>query len=175
MSQQFIGEIRLFPYNFAPKGWAFCMGQIVPTQQNYPLFSLIGSIYGGNGTTTFALPDMRGRALVGSGTGNGGTYVVGQESGVENVVLILPQMPSHNHLWTVTQDTGDTALPGGNYFAGSRSGGQPAAAYGAPGFPQSMAATTIGITGGTQSHNNMQPFTTLCYCIALTGIFPARN
>lgn len=175
MTQQFVGEIRLFPYNFAPKGWAFCLGQILPIQQNTPLFSLIGTTYGGNGTTNFALPDMRGRALVGSGTGHGGTYAVGEQAGTENVTLFSLQMPRHNHMWAVTRDTGDTALPGGNYFAGSRSGGQPAAAYGVPGMPVPLAPSTIGITGGSQPHYNMQPFTTLCYCIALYGVFPSRN
>ncbi|MEN3748299.1 tail fiber protein [Sphingomonas sp. HF-S3] len=175
MSQQYVGEIRLFPYSFAPKTWAYCSGQILTIQQNQVLFALLGTTYGGNGTTTFALPDMRGRTVVGMGTGPLGSYAWGQQAGSETVTLIPSQMPSHTHLWQVTRDAGDTTAPTGNYFAASRAGGQPAAAYGAQTTPVMLAPTTIGIGGGSLPHENMQPYTALAYCIALQGLFPSRN
>lgn len=176
MTQPFTGEIRLFPYGFPPAGWAYCAGQLLSTRQNQALFALLGTNYGGNGVTTFALPDMRGRALIGTGTGGGATYVQGQLGGFENVTLISNQIPSHSHLWQVTRDAGDTSAPASNYFAGSRSNGQPAAAYaGTLTTAVPMASTTIGLGGGSQPHTNMQPYIVLAYCIALRGIFPSRN
>jgi microcystin-dependent protein len=175
MSQQFVGEVRLFPYSFAPRTWAYCAGQILPIQQNQALFALIGTTYGGNGSTTFALPDMRGRTVVGMGSGPLGTYQWGQVGGSETVSLLQNQIPAHTHLWQVTRDAGDTTAPASNYFAASRAGGQPAAAYGAQTTPVVLAPTTIGIGGGSQPHENMQPYLGLAYCIALQGIFPSRN
>ncbi|PXA91712.1 phage tail protein [Nostoc sp. 3335mG] len=177
MTQPFIGEIRLFPYGFPPAGWAYCAGQLLSTQQNQPLFVLLGSQYGGNGVTTFALPDLRGRALIGTGTGGGATYAQGQLGGVETVTLVSDQIPSHSHLWQVTRDVGDTSAPASNYFAGSRSSDQPAAAAYAtnPTTMVPMASTTIGLGGGSQPHNNMQPYIALAYCIALRGVYPTRD
>ncbi|MEN3748296.1 tail fiber protein [Sphingomonas sp. HF-S3] len=175
MSQQFVGEIRLFPYTFAPRTWAYCFGQLLAIQQNAALFSLLGTTYGGNGSTTFALPDMRGRALVATGTRDDLTYMPGQVAGTETISLTQSQMPGHTHGWQVTRAAGDTAAPAGNYFAGSRAGGQPAAAFGALTTPVPMAPAIIGLAGGSQPHNNMQPSLVMTYCIALQGIFPSRN
>jgi microcystin-dependent protein len=176
MSQQFIGEIRLFPYDFAPSSWAYCAGQLLNIAQNQRLFALIGTTYGGNGTTDFALPDMRGRALIHSGTGRGATYSPGQQGGLESVTLVPDQIPSHSHLWQVTRKTGDKASPASNYFAGGRSNQQPAAAYAAElTNPVLMAATTIGPGGESRPHTNMQPYLALAYCIALQGAVPTRN
>ncbi len=175
MTQQFVGEIRLFPYDFAPRTWAYCAGQILPIQQNQALFALIGTTYGGNGVSNFALPDMRGRTVVGMGNGPLGNYAWGQQSGTETVTLIQTEIPMHTHNWQVTRDPGDTTAPAGNYFAASRAGGQPAAAYGGQTTPVVLAPTTIGVGGGSQPHENMQPYLGLAYCIALQGIFPSRN
>jgi microcystin-dependent protein len=175
MSQQYIGEVRLFPYNFAPKNWAYCAGQQMSIQQNQALFALLGTTYGGNGVSTFALPDLRGRAIVGTGNGNGGQYIEGQMAGLENVTLIQSQLPIHNHLWNATSAAGASVPPGGNHYGAGRTQGKPSALYGDPGTMVQLAPTTIGMTGGSQPHDNMQPYTVLSYCIALYGIFPSRN
>jgi microcystin-dependent protein len=176
MSQQFIGEVRLFPYNFAPKTWAYCAGQILSIQQNAALFSLLGTTYGGNGVTTFALPDLRGRAINHAGQLlGGGFYTQGQVAGQETVTLLQTQLPQHNHTWTGTSDAADVPPPTGNHFGGGRAAQMPAALYGQPNSLVPLAPTTIGITGGSQPHANMQPYLVLAYCIALQGIFPSRN
>lgn len=177
MSQQFVGEVRLFPYNFAPRTWAYCAGQLLSIQQNTALFSLLGVQYGGNGVTTFALPDLRGRAIVGSGNSlSWGQVVQGQAAGQENVTLLQTQMPMHNHLWKADGGAADSPPPGGNYIAACRASGNPAGLY-ATGTTGNvvLAPTTMGITGGSQPHNNMQPYLVMAYCIALQGIFPSRN
>jgi microcystin-dependent protein len=175
MSQQYLGELRLFPYGFAPKYWAYCAGQILSIQQNSALFSLLGTTYGGNGQSTFALPDLRGRTTIGTGTGNGGTYAEGQASGFENVTLVQSDMPMHNHLWQGTSVQGDKTPPTTCYVAAARASGSPAGVYGPLSTPVVLAPTTLGLTGGSQPHNNMQPYTVLAYCIATQGIFPSRN
>ncbi|PXA91706.1 phage tail protein [Nostoc sp. 3335mG] len=175
MSQQFVGEIRLFPFAFAPRTWALCAGQLIGVQQNATLFALLGTLYGGDGTTSFALPDLRGRALIGSGTGHGASYANGQAAGSESVTLVPAQIPEHRHAWQVTRDPGDTIAPASNHYAAGRAGGQPAATYGALATPVTMAPTTIGTTGASRPHDNMQPFTVLNYCIALEGTYPSRN
>jgi microcystin-dependent protein len=175
MSQQFIGEVRLFPYNFAPKTWAYCAGQLLSIAQNTALFSLLGTTYGGDGRTTFALPDLRGRAINGVGNSGGGQYVQGQVAGQETVTLIQTQMPQHNHTWTGTSDAANTPPPTNNHFGGGRAAGNPVGLYGPPTAPVVLAPTTIGLAGGSQPHNNMQPYLVLAYCIALQGIFPSRN
>ena len=178
MSQQFIGEIRLFPYNFAPKTWAYCQGQLLGIAQNSALFSLLGTTYGGDGRNTFALPDLRGRAIVGSGSASQfgeGTFVQGQAAGQESVTLLQSNMPIHNHLWQGTSEAADKAPPTGNYLGAGRAQGMPAALYAAQSAPVVLAPTTCGVTGGTQPHDNMQPYLVLAYCIALQGIFPSRN
>ena len=169
MSEPFLGELRLFPYNFAPRGWAFCSGQIMSISQNTALFALLGTTFGGNGQTTFALPDLRGRAALSSGQGPGlSSYVLGENGGTENVTLIQNQMPMHNHMVnastadaTATRPTGAVLTSGGSYAAASDG--------------TVMNPQMIGVAGGSQPHQNMQPYLVLNYCIALEGIFPSRN
>ena len=172
MSTPFIGEIRLFPYNFAPRGWAFCNGQILPIAQNTALFSLLGTTYGGNGQTTFALPDLRGRVANGSGQGPGlQNYSLGQVAGEESVTLLTTQLPAHTHPFTPPCNTDDPS-------AGSPKNNFPAT-VGNPIYATTtnatMGAGTTGGSGGSQPHDNLQPYLTLNYCIALQGIFPSRN
>jgi microcystin-dependent protein len=170
MSQPFLGEIRIFPYNFAPRGWAFCSGQILPIAQNTALFSLLGTTYGGNGQTTFALPDLRGRVAMSSGQGPGlSPYSLGEVSGSETVTLISAQMPSHNHLMQGSNNDATDSAPQGNVPAVIPSGGYTAT----PTTQMNPAALTQA--GGNQPHTNIQPFLILNFCIALEGIFPSRN
>ena len=180
MSGQYVGEIRLFPYNFAPKTWAYCAGQLLPIAQNQALFALLGTTYGGNGVQNFALPDLRGRAVVGSGNQSPwGPVPEGLMSGSENVTLLQSSMPMHNHLWTASSADATAGGPVGNYYAAADTGA-------APGTPINvytttltggitLAPTTIGSTGGSLPHPNMQPYQVLAYCVALYGIFPSRN
>jgi microcystin-dependent protein len=168
MSEPFIGEIRLLPFNFAPRGWAFCQGQILSIAQNTALFSLLGTTYGGNGTTTFALPDLRGRVAVSAGQGPGlSSYTLGQQSGVESVTLLTTQMPSHSHLVNCNSGDADSGTPLNKFPAGASSYSGSAGSTMNPG--------TIGNAGGSQPHTNVQPLLVLNYCIALEGIFPSRN
>ncbi len=169
MSEPFIGEICLFPYTYAPSGWAFCEGQIMQIAQNQALYSLLGTYYGGNGTTTFALPDLRGRVPVGCGQGpNLSNYSLAQQGGNENVTLTSNQIPPHSHL--VAANTGDAT-------DSSPANGVPAAggAY-AKSSNATMNPTMIQGSGGSnQPHENRAPFLALHYCIALTGLYPTRD
>jgi len=173
LSDQYLGEIRLFPYNFAPSGWAFCNGQIMSIQQNTALFSLLGTTYGGNGTTTFALPDLRGRAPISSGQGTGlSNWTLGQIVGSENVSILLANLPTHNH--TVSPGANDSAAtatrPGGAVMARVSS-----AIYASASDGTTMAASTTSSTGSNQPISVLNPRLVLNYCIALQGIFPSRN
>ena len=172
MSEPFIGEIRMFGFQFAPRGWATCDGQLLPISQNSALFSLLGTIYGGDGRTTFALPDLRGRSPLHQGSGPGLTpRQIGNRGGAEQETLSSNQMPSHNHGFNISSsfgniDSGSGAListPGSSVFVN----GSPANV--------TLAASTISNTGGSQPHNNMAPYLTINFCIALMGIFPSRN
>jgi len=170
--EPFIGEIMLVPYNFAPRGWAFCSGQILSISQNTALFALIGTTFGGNGQTTFALPDLQGRAALGQGQGPGlSQYVMGEENGVETVTLTTPQIPAHTHSLRVATDPATGIDPSGAYPAPTAGavGNEYGTAQAAP-----LAANAVGPTGGGQPHSNMQPYLTLNYVIALEGIFPQR-
>ncbi len=172
MSEPFLGQIMLVPYNFAPRGWAFCSGQILPIAQNTALFSLLGTTFGGNGQTTFALPDLRGRVPNGSGQGPGlSNYDLGQVGGTETGTLTVNQMPSHNHLVNVNADSGDTGRIENTYLANSSETPYIASIT----TPGTMAPQMIGNTGGSQPFNVLQPYLTLNYCIALEGIFPSRS
>ncbi|MCA6098058.1 phage tail protein [Bradyrhizobium australafricanum] len=177
MADPFVAEIRIFPFNFAPKGWAFCSGQILPISQNTALFSLLGVTYGGNGTTNFALPNTQGNAPLAPGQGPGlSLYDLGETIGSPNVTLLQNQIPQHNHPVNVgTQDTADVQVPSPTRILGKSAN---AFAY-VPGSPAptltQMNATMIGMTGGNLPHNNMQPYLTLNFCIALQGVFPARG
>lgn len=173
MSEPFIAEIRIFPYNFAPRGWAFCEGQLLPIAQNTALFSLVGTIYGGDGRTTFGLPNLRGRAPMQHGQGPGlSPYRLGERAGAETVALTEAQMPSHSHTMACNAGFPNSQNPVGNYLATEVGTAQ---AYSTT-PNSSMGSGAIGNSSGSgQPHNNMQPFLVLHFCIALTGLFPSRS
>ena len=173
MSEPFIAEIRIFAGNFAPRGWAFCNGQLLPISQNTALFSLIGTIYGGDGRTTTALPNLQGRAPMHPGRGPGlSERRLGENGGVETVTLTEAQMPNHNHLWRVSGDDGEEQSPANNYLAVLPT---PPNIFAPAANVQPMAAGIIQSTGGNQPHNNMQPFLSLNFIIALVGLYPSRS
>jgi microcystin-dependent protein len=173
MSEPFLGMIIIVPYNFAPRGWAFCNGQILPIAQNTALFSLLGTTYGGNGQTTFALPDLRGRWPNSSGQGPGlSSYDLGQVGGTESTTMTINQMPAHNHNSTTpaTAADGNSIDPAAGAVFGA---GQSIYKVGAATIQ--MSPTPTSLTGGSQPFSILQPYLTLNYCIALEGIFPSRN
>lgn len=170
-AEPFVGEIMLVPYNFAPRGWAFCNGQILSIAQNTALFSLLGTTYGGNGQTTFALPDLRGRCALSAGQGPGlSNYDLGQVSGTETVTLIATQLPVHSHNVAAVDDDATVGIPTGALPANIAAKGY---SKGAPNTSMNPAMISGG--GGNQPHDNRQPYLVLNYCIALEGIFPSRN
>jgi microcystin-dependent protein len=169
--EPFVGEISWVPYNFAPRGWAFCDGQILQIAQNTALFSLLGTTYGGDGRTTFALPDVRSRMMVHAGQGPGlSPRQLGQKGGEENVTLSAAEMPSHNHSQNASTGNPTSASPDNNVLASPRR----TRIYDNQ-ANVTMAANTIGAVGGSQAHNNMPPYTVLHCIIALQGIYPSRN
>jgi microcystin-dependent protein len=171
VSEPFLGEIRTFGFTFAPQGWAMCNGQLLSISQNTALFSLLGTTYGGNGTITFALPDLRGRVGNHQGQGPGlMNYVQGEESGVESVTLTQQQMPQHNHGVQANASPATATRAGGAVLARTS-----ADIYAAAPDGTAMNAAMIGQAGGSQPHSNLQPYLTLNFCIALQGIFPSRN
>lgn len=174
----FIGEIIIAGFNFAPVGFALCDGQILSIASNTALFSILGTTYGGNGTTNFALPDLRGRTGIGFGQGPGlSNYGLGQVSGTENVTLIQSQMPAHNHAVQSNSGDGTQVSPVNNYFAGPGAD-RDLFWYNAATTPPTtvnMNPNAVGLSGGNQPHNNMQPYQVVNFCIAIQGIFPARN
>ncbi|MEN8115918.1 MAG: tail fiber protein [Bacteroidota bacterium] len=171
MSDPFIAEIRIFAGNFAPRGWAFCSGQLLPIAQNTALFSLIGTTYGGDGRTTTALPNLQGRAAMHPGQGPGLTARrLGERSGTETVPLNNTQLPSHNHSVQATGDNANATSPESSVFASSNEG---ESLYAAPSSLTDGPLTQH--TGGGQAHNNMQPFLAVNYIIAIQGLFPSRN
>lgn len=178
----FLGEIRWVGFNFAPRGWAKCDGQLLPIAQNTALFALLGTQYGGNGQTTFALPDLRSRTLVHQGQGPGlSPYSMGQTGGEESTTLTLDQMPAHNHPAIATRGGGTTQSPAGMLAAKSLAndpdGSHPTVkTYRPTGeYNTLMAPEAIGVVGGSQPHNNVPPYNTANCIIALTGIFPSRD
>ncbi|MGA8213806.1 MAG: tail fiber protein [Candidatus Sulfotelmatobacter sp.] len=175
MSQPFLAEIRIFAGTFAPRGWALCNGQLLPISQNTAVFSLIGTFYGGNGTSTFALPDLQSRLPIHHGQGAGlSPYVVGQNGGTENVTLLTSQMPQHNHTLNALSGPGTQVPATGNYWAddGATRGGK---VYASSTDGTTMNAGALGQTGGGLPHTNIQPYLALTFIIALQGIFPSRN
>jgi microcystin-dependent protein len=169
--EPFIGEIRLFGFNFAPLGWALCDGSLLPISQNTALFSLLGTTYGGDGRSTFALPDLRGRVPVSMGTGPGlSTYDIGELGGSENVTLIASQVPAHNHNIQASDAPASEPKPGGGVLARTNS-----STYAAGTDGTTLSANAISSSGGSQPHPNLQPFLAVNFCIALQGIFPSRN
>jgi microcystin-dependent protein len=177
MSEPFIGEIRMFGGNFAPSGWALCNGQLLSIAQNTALFSILGTSFGGNGQTTFALPDLRSRVPIQQGQGVGlSPYNVGQQGGSEAVTLLQTQMPSHNHIVNATSDNGSAATASGNLLATASVGrGQTAPQIYGGSAPATMNPTMIAPTGGGQPHDNIQPYLCVTFIIALEGIFPSRG
>lgn len=177
-----IGEVRIFAGNFAPRSWAFCHGQLLPINQNQALFSILGTTYGGDGRTTFALPDLRGRVAVSEGNGPGlSDYRLGQRGGVETVTLNTTQIPSHTHIMTggvsvsvntegatTNEGAGNTLGAGSNIFNANA----PEPGENINGVTSTLAA---GNTGGNQSHENRQPYLAVNYIIALQGVFPSRS
>jgi microcystin-dependent protein len=170
MSDQFVAEIRIFPFNFPPTGWSFCDGQLLPISQNTALFSLLGTTYGGDGKSTFALPDMQGNAPMQPGQGQGlSLRDLGEMSGVESITLLTSEIPFHAHGMRASLEDDDSTLPAGN------APGQLSIIYAAGNSaPVAMAPQALALAGGGLPHNNMQPYLSLNFCIALQGIFPQR-
>jgi len=170
----FVAEIRIFPFNFAPKGWAFCDGQILPLSQNTALFSLLGTTYGGDGKSNFALPNMQGNAPMHPGQGPGlSLHDLGETGGSETVSLLESEIPSHSHsMGAQNVPLGTVQTPTGNVFSHPASGNL---FNKANPVVVNMADQTLAPAGGDQPHNNMQPYLTLNFCIALQGVFPPRT
>jgi microcystin-dependent protein len=175
MADPFVAEIRIFPFNFPPTGWAFCNGQLLPISQNTALFSLVGTFYGGDGKSTFALPNLQGSVPLDQGQGPGlSPYFIGQTGGSQFVTLINSEMPFHTHNMMATVEDGtQQTLTAGITLATSING----TVYQTDTSTNlvTMAPQTISIAGGSLPHNNMMPYLTLNFCIALQGVFPARN
>ncbi len=170
MSEPFLAEIRLVPFNFAPKGWAFCSRQILPLSQNTALFSLLGTTYGGDGKSTFGLPNLQGLTVLGA---DGGQFPLGLQGGEEAVTLLQSEMPPHTHQLQVSSAAGATTDPKGATFARPRVGRTPESAYGT-GAAIPLAPDTIAPAGGSMPHNNLQPYLVLNYIIATQGVYPSR-
>lgn len=175
MADPFVAEIRIFPFNFAPSGWAFCNGQLLPISQNTALFSLLGTTYGGNGKSNFALPNLQGNVPLGPGQGPGlSNRVLGESAGSATVTLLASEMPSHNHSLVAANEAAISNLPTGNLPA--RPFGRGSNLYTtATSPPATMATEAIVQTGSSQPHNNLMPYLALNFCIALQGVFPPRG
>lgn len=167
MGTPFLGQISIFSFDFPPTGWAFCDGQLMSIQQNAALFALLGTSYGGNGTSTFALPNLQGR--IGLHSGNG--FALGQQGGEYNHTLAIAEMPAHSHAPNCSDSAGTAATPVSGFWAADPNGNQPYASIGS----EALLGTAIGNTGGSQAHNNTAPYLTVNFCIALQGIFPSQN
>ncbi len=174
MSEPYIGEVRTFGFTFAPKNWAFCNGQLLAISQNTALFSIIGTYYGGNGTSNFALPNLQGKAPLGMGTGAGlSNYVIGQTGGEQTHTLTASEIPPHNHTMAASSQPGEDTSPTGEALASSSG----------PKLYQNVTntnlvtlnAATLNTVGSSGSHNNMMPYLTINFCICTAGVFPARN
>lgn len=165
MSQPFVGEIRMFAGNFAPAGWMFCQGQLLAIAENDTLFTLIGTTYGGDGQSTFALPDLQSRVPIHIGNG----FVLGQNGGVEQVTLTVNQIPSHTHAPQANSDNGTATTPTGNVWAASADSSQFAI-----GTTGNMNASAASLVGGSQPHDNMLPYLAINFIISLFGVFPSQ-
>lgn len=180
MANPFVAEIRIFPFNFAPKGWAFCAGQLMPISQNTALFSLLGTTYGGDGKSTFALPNLQGLVPLHPGQGPGlSLYDLGETGGSQNVTLLTTELPAHSHALNAAAGDATSADPTNGFYAKANHTGNPAGAV----WPYTTATSnnvsagvnSIGFIGGSQPHNNMMPYLALNFCIALQGVFPPRG
>ncbi len=168
----FVAEIRIFPFNFPPKGWAFCDGQLLPLSQNTALFSLLGTTYGGNGKSNFALPDLQGRAPMHPGQGPGlSLHDLGETGGSDTVSLLESEIPSHSHGFNVSAADGATGSPVGQQFASGVGIGM----YAPAGATVNLSDNALAPAGGDQPHNNLQPYLTFYFNIALQGVFPPRT
>lgn len=173
MTQPFLGEIRPFGFNFAPKFWAFCNGQIIAISSNTALFSLLGTTYGGNGVSTFGLPDLQGRTPMHRGLGGGLTdRVLGETSGEETVTLTTSTMPAHSHTYRADTTNGNQRDPRGNGWGAAPSGAE---RFSPTPDGSTMAPGALTTTGGGGPHENRSPYLAITFCIAMSGIFPARN
>ena len=171
MSEPFVAEVRIWALNFAPRGWAFCNGQILPIAQNTALFSLVGTTYGGDGRTTFGLPNLQGRAAMHPGRGPGLTARrLGEVGGNDTITLTEAQVPSHNHTERAFGSLPNDTIPTNNILSRTTIN-----IFSDPGNLQQMNAESLATTGGSQAHNNMQPSLVLNFCIALVGIYPSRS
>jgi microcystin-dependent protein len=166
MAEPFLSEIRIMSFIYAPRGWALCNGQFLPINQNQALFSLLGTTFGGNGQTTFALPDLRGQTPIHVGSG----HTLGEKGGEQAHTLSIAEIPTHTHVASGSNTNGTAIIAAGNLLAGS-----PNQLYIPPANLVALNAGTLGNIGGSQAHLNMQPFLTLSFCIALQGIFPSPN
>jgi len=179
MSEPYIGEIRAFPYTFAPNGWAECNGQLMSIAEQSTLFSVIGTLYGGDGVATFAVPNLPGRAAMHQGTGPGlSTRVIGEIAGEESVTLTGNQMPAHGHSVKMEKETSDTENPTGNFLGVALQGGTIKPVYVEnpdPGALAAMAPHALMPAGSGFPHDNMQPYLAFRFCIALYGVYPSRN
>lgn len=172
MADPFVAEIRIFPFNFAPKGWAWCDGQLLPISQNTALFSLLGTTYGGNGKSNFALPDLQGRAPMHPGQGPGlSLHDLGETGGSETVTLLESELPSHSHSYRASASDAINQSPVGELLASGIGVGM----YASPGPSTQLSPSALTPAGGDQPHNNMQPYLTCYFCIALQGVFPPRG
>jgi microcystin-dependent protein len=175
MSNPYIGEIRMFGGNFAPAGWAFCDGQLMPISENDALFTLIGTTFGGDGQETFGLPDLQGRVPLHNGTGpSGTTYTLGELSGTETVTLTTQQMPAHRHVAVGSTDPAASSSPQDRVLASLPATGA-RSAYGTDVPYGALAPTSLSSAGGSQPHDNLQPYTVVNFIISLFGIFPTQN
>jgi microcystin-dependent protein len=166
MAEPFLAEIRLMSFTFPPKGWALCNGQLLQINQNQALFSLLGTTFGGDGRVTFALPDLQSRTPIHAGNG----FTLGERGGEQAHTLSINELPMHSHVLNASSSaTGGTASPNGNYLGGGNN------VYANAGALTTLSAATVTSVGGGQAHQNMQPFLTLSFCIALQGIFPSPN
>jgi microcystin-dependent protein len=175
MADPFVAEIRIFPFNFAPKGWAWCDGQLMPLSQNTALFSLLGTTYGGNGKSNFALPDLQGRAPMHPGQGPGlSLHDLGETGGSETVTLLESEIPAHSHALNASNDAALTNVPAGGTL--SRPFGRGNNLFSTTTSPLApMSDQALAPAGGDQPHNNLQPYLTFYFCIALQGVFPPRG
>lgn len=172
MAEPFLSELRIMSFNFPPKGWALCNGQLLPINQNQALFALLGTTYGGNGQTNFALPNLQGRTPIHTGMG----HTLGEAGGSEAVTLNISQLPAHTHNLCGTNQDADVSTPVGGQSVLARPANEETRIYHNAANPDAtLAPNTIGATGGSQPHTNMQPYLVLNFCIALQGIFPSHN
>lgn len=174
MSDPFVAEIRIVGFNFAPRGWAWCDGQLLPLSQNTALFSLLGTTYGGNGKSNFALPDLQGRAPMHPGQGPGlSLHDLGETGGAETVTLLESEMPTHSHPAAAATNTANSQVPTGRLLAASRNAASGIYNTSAPN--QAMSGSALQTVGSDQPHNNMMPYLTMYFVIALQGVFPPRT